>query len=132
MGSLQQPSVVRCTACALSRLPSASASSLPDVRPFSRNCRRGSPKLPISARLMAIADVYDALISRRVYKEGMAHDKAVTIIVEGRGGHFDADMVDAFLDIQDEFRSIAQRFSDSDQDIAKKAEYIAQSVSGSV
>lgn len=76
--------------------------------------------IPISARLMAVADVYDALISRRVYKEGMPHEKAVSIIVEGKGSHFDPDMVDAFLDIQDEFRAIAERYRDSDEDMEKK------------
>jgi putative two-component system response regulator len=77
--------------------------------------------IPISARLMAVADVYDALISRRVYKEGMPHEKAVSIIKEGRGSHFDPDIVDAFLDLQNEFRAIAARFADSDQDMAEKA-----------
>lgn len=68
--------------------------------------------IPISARLMAIADVYDALISRRVYKAPMPHEEAIGIIKKGRGSHFDPDMVDAFLEISDEFRLIAQRFSD--------------------
>jgi putative two-component system response regulator len=81
--------------------------------------------IPISARLMAVADVYDALISRRVYKEGMSHEKAVTIIVEGKGQHFDPDIVDAFVDLQDEFRAIAQRFADSDHDMAEKARQLA-------
>ena len=76
--------------------------------------------IPLSARLMAVADVYDALISRRVYKEGMSHEKAVGIIIEGRGSHFDADIVDAFVELQDEFRAIAQRYADSDQDMADK------------
>jgi len=61
------------------------------------------------------------LISRRVYKEGMPHEKAVTIIVEGRGTHFDPDIVDAFVDLQNEFRAIAARFADSDADMAEKA-----------
>ena len=77
--------------------------------------------IPISARLMAVADVYDALISRRVYKEGMPHEKAVAIITEERGRHFDPDVVDAFLELQDEFRAIAARFGDSDADLAAKA-----------
>jgi len=81
--------------------------------------------IPISARLMAVADVYDALISRRVYKEGMSHDKAVAIMVEGRGSHFDADMVDAFLEIANEFIAIAARFTDSDQELAAKAEHLS-------
>jgi putative two-component system response regulator len=83
-------------------------------------------EIPIPARLMAVADVYDALISRRVYKEGMSHEKAVLIMLEGRGTHFDADMLDAFIDIQDQFRFIASRFIDSDADMAKKKEFAEQ------
>lgn len=81
--------------------------------------------IPISARLMAVADVYDALISRRVYKEGMPHEKAVEIMAEGRAKHFDPDMLDAFLELQEEFRTIAARFHDSDNDLAKKASQFA-------
>ena len=84
--------------------------------------------IPVSARLMAIADVYDALISRRVYKERLSHEQAAQIIVEGRGSHFDPDMVDAFIEIQDEFREIAQRYPDSDGDLQKKIEFLAQAV----
>ena len=82
--------------------------------------------IPIPARLMAVADVYDALICRRVYKEGMPHENAVQIMIAGRGSHFDADMLDAFLDIQEEFRAIALRFADSDEDMDKKKEYQMQ------
>jgi len=82
--------------------------------------------IPIAARLMAVADVYDALISRRVYKDGMPHEDAVRIMVEGRGKHFDADMFDAFIDIQEEFRAIALRFVDTDADMDKKKDYLAQ------
>ena len=70
--------------------------------------------IPISARLMAVADVYDALRSRRVYKPPMTHEAATSIIADGRGVHFDPDIVDAFLTIQNEFIEIAARFSDSD------------------
>jgi putative two-component system response regulator len=77
--------------------------------------------IPISARLMAVADVYDALISRRVYKEGMPHEKAMAIIREGRGSHFDPDMVDAFVAVAEEFRAIAAQYADSDADLADKA-----------
>jgi len=80
--------------------------------------------IPISARLMAVADVYDALISRRVYKEGMSHEQAVQLIIEGRGSHFDPDITDAFLALQDDFIAIAAKFWDSDADLAKKAEYL--------
>jgi len=78
--------------------------------------------IPISARLMAVADVYDALISRRIYKEGMSHEKAVSIIVAGKNRHFDADIVDAFLELQDEFMAIAARFADSDELMALKTQ----------
>lgn len=82
--------------------------------------------IPIAARLMAVADVYDALISRRVYKEGMTHEEAVLIMIEGRGTHFDADMFDAFIDIQEEFRAIARRFVDTDTDMSKKKDFLKQ------
>ena len=72
--------------------------------------------IPLSARLMAVADVYDALISRRVYKPAMPHEKAVAIIREGRGKHFDPDMVDAFDAVIEEFRTIAAAFVDQDDD----------------
>ena len=68
--------------------------------------------IPIAARLMAVADVYDALISRRVYKDGFSDERATGIIVEGRGKHFDPDIVDAFLAIKSEFQEIALRYSD--------------------
>ena len=77
--------------------------------------------IPVSARLMAVADVYDALISRRVYKPPFPHAKALEIIREGRGTHFDPDMVDAFLAIAEEFRAIAERYTDSEGDVAVKA-----------
>lgn len=76
--------------------------------------------IPISARFMALADVYDALISRRIYKEGMRHEDAVEIILKGRGNHFDPDIVDAFLEIQDEFVKIAQQFIDNDETLEHK------------
>ncbi|WP_152223341.1 two-component system response regulator [Pseudomonas sp. SCB32] len=74
--------------------------------------------IPLAARLMAVADVYDALISRRVYKVGMPHEGAVEYIRAQRGLHFDPDIVDAFITLQDEFHSIAERFGDSDSDLA--------------
>ena len=69
--------------------------------------------IPISGRLMAVADVYGALICRRVYKESMSHKKAVEIIAQGKGRHFDPDMVDAFMEISAEFDQIAKRYEDS-------------------
>ena len=82
--------------------------------------------IPVSARLMAVADVYDALISRRVYKEGMSHEKALGIITEGRGSHFDPDVTDAFVELAEEFRAIAKRFADTDEVMAAKAESLAR------
>ncbi|MFA5504121.1 MAG: two-component system response regulator [Vulcanimicrobiota bacterium] len=68
--------------------------------------------IPLSGRLMAIADVYDALISRRCYKPAYTHEEAVRIIREGRGRHFDPELTDAFLEIAEEFRRIADQFRD--------------------
>jgi putative two-component system response regulator len=68
--------------------------------------------IPVAARLMAVADVYDALISRRIYKPAYAHEQAVEIMREGRGTHFDPDIVDAFLAIESTFRQIAGEFND--------------------
>lgn len=84
--------------------------------------------IPVSARLMAVADVYDALISRRLYKEPMTHAQAAQIIVDGRGSHFDPDVVDAFVAVEREFQLIAESFPDSDEDLQKKIEFLAQAV----
>ncbi|WP_426318488.1 HD-GYP domain-containing protein [Pseudoduganella sp. R-43] len=70
--------------------------------------------IPVSARLMAVADVYDALISKRIYKPAFSHEQSVAIMSEGRGRHFDPDVLDAFLAIQDQFRGIAARYVDED------------------
>ena len=69
--------------------------------------------IPVFARIMAVADVYDALISNRVYKTGMPHAKAVEIIRAGRGTHFDPDICDCFLQIEAQFAGIATRFNDA-------------------
>ena len=84
--------------------------------------------IPIPARLMALADVYDALICRRVYKTSMSHEQALQVIVEGRGKHFDPDVVDAFLALGSEFQAVATRFADSVEDLEKKAAYMNSSV----
>jgi putative two-component system response regulator len=70
--------------------------------------------IPVSARLMALADVYDALINKRVYKPAFGHEESVRIILEGRDKHFDPDILDAFLAVQEEFRAIAKSFADED------------------
>ncbi len=71
--------------------------------------------IPIEARFMAIADVYDALVSERVYKKPFSFEKTLAIIKEGRGTHFDPVLVDAFLEIQEDFKNIAQQYSDDTQ-----------------
>ncbi len=76
--------------------------------------------IPIAARLMALADVYDALISRRVYKAGLPHNQAMQLIVDGRGTHFDPDVVDAFVTSHAEFQDIAARFADSADELQVK------------
>ncbi|MBF0202340.1 MAG: two-component system response regulator [Desulfamplus sp.] len=72
--------------------------------------------IPLSGRMMAIADVYDALISKRVYKPPFPHEKALGIILEGRGKHFDPDMVDIFAATENKFREIAIKYADFDEE----------------
>ena len=69
-------------------------------------------QIPVSARLMALADVYDAIISRRVYKDPMPHENAVEIIREESGQQFDPVVVQAFLTLADRFREISETFRD--------------------
>lgn len=68
--------------------------------------------IPLAARLVAIADVYDALISKRVYKEAMGHSEAVKVIIKGEGHHFDPGLIEVFLQTIDDFIAIAQRYKD--------------------
>jgi len=69
-------------------------------------------EIPLPGRIMAIADVYDALISKRVYKEAFSHEKTCELIVKGKGSQFDPDLIDAFLKIEDKFIEIADNFAD--------------------
>ena len=69
--------------------------------------------IPLCGRIMAVADVYDALISKRRYKPSFTHEDALNILREGRGKHFDPELVDAFLAIADRAEAIAQEFADS-------------------
>lgn len=80
--------------------------------------------IPVSARLMALADVYDALICRKVYREPMPHTQAVEVITQVRGKHFDPDVVDAFLDLEQQFHAIAVSYSDTGADLQKKLDYL--------
>lgn len=69
--------------------------------------------IPLCGRLMAVADVYDALISKRVYKPAMSHEEARAILLDGRGSQFDPDVVDAFVACEPAFRDIAYRHGDA-------------------
>lgn len=68
--------------------------------------------IPISGRLMALADVYDALISKRCYKPAMTHEEAKAVILRGYGTHFDPAVVDAFLRCEREFSKISEQYGD--------------------
>jgi len=65
--------------------------------------------IPLSARIMALSDVYDALRSKRIYKEAFSHEKSIGIIAEGRGTHFDPVLVDVFLEHSLIFRDVFDR-----------------------
>ncbi len=85
-------------------------------------------KIPLSARILAVADVYDALISNKVYKQGVEHEAAVQVIFSERASHFDPDVVDAFIEVSPEFAAIAQKYADTDADMQKKIEYLANAI----
>lgn len=74
--------------------------------------------IPLAARLMAIADVYDACISVRVYKPAMPHPEVVDLIERDAGIHFDPEVVDAFIAVKTEFMEVAQRYSDAGKEAA--------------
>ncbi len=79
-------------------------------------------EIPLSGRLMAVADVYDALISRRVYKAPMTHSAAVEIIRNDAGRAFDPDVAGVFLERQEAFRAIALENADFDEERAALAQ----------
>ena len=81
--------------------------------------------IPLAARLMAVADVFDALISKRVYKPALPYARAREIIAASRGSHLDPDVVDAFVRDFDTFRGIAERHADSDAELQAKIERAA-------
>ncbi|HHH19518.1 MAG TPA: HD domain-containing protein, partial [Campylobacterales bacterium] len=69
-------------------------------------------QIPLEAQLMAIADVYDALISRRCYKEGFSFEKSEQIIIDGSGKEFNPEIIEAFIALRFQFREIADRYRD--------------------
>jgi len=71
-------------------------------------------EIPLSGRLMAIADVYDALISERVYKKAIPHKEACKIIIDGNKKQFDPDVIEAFKKVMDQFERISRKYSSED------------------
>jgi putative two-component system response regulator len=71
-------------------------------------------EIPLSGRILALADVYDAITTKRVYKEASTHEVARSIIVQASGSHFDPDIVDTFLATEQKFIEIQKMFSESD------------------
>ena len=74
--------------------------------------------IPVSARLMALADVFDALMTRRVYKAPMTLEETTDIILKGRASHFDPEVVDAFIACRAQFAEIAARYADPEPEPA--------------
>jgi len=70
-------------------------------------------EIPIVARIVAIADVFDALTSKRPYKEPFSVEKALSLIMEGKGSHFDPNVVDSFFAIQDEILAIKKEYDNA-------------------
>lgn len=75
--------------------------------------RASGKQISLPARIVALADVYDALTSRRVYKRAMSHTDAVGVIIEGRGSHFDPMIVDTFLEIADDFDKVRKEMHEA-------------------
>jgi putative two-component system response regulator len=72
-------------------------------------------KIPLAGRIAALADVFDALTSRRSYKKAFSIEESYRIIEQGRGNHFDPDVVDAFFSIQDQILTIKSKYQDETQ-----------------
>jgi putative two-component system response regulator len=73
-------------------------------------------EIPLVARILALGDVYDALTSKRCYKDAFTHDASRSIIVEQRGRHFDPEVVDAFLATETEFQKVREFYQDPAED----------------
>lgn len=84
-------------------------------------------QIPLAARIVSVADVYDALRSKRVYKPAFSHEKSTGIILEGRGTQFDPDIVDAFIKVEAQVREISEKYVDT----VPKLDLMLQAVPGS-
>ena len=90
-------------------------------------------EIPLAARIVAVADVYDALSSRRVYKHALPHDKCVEMIRQETGGHFDPEIIDVWVTIESQYRRIAQQYApnsnqEGDADSSARAPVSPESV----
>lgn len=72
-------------------------------------------QIPLWGRIMAVADVYDAIISRRVYKDALSHQEALAYLLKERGGQFDPEVVDAFIVVADSILEVALKYADDDE-----------------
>ena len=88
--------------------------------------------IPLAGRIMAVADVYDALTSKRCYKDSMPHEKARDIILEGRGSHFDPQLVDAFLACEQEFIKIRNEFHGAGAEQRERSRFLQHFTSTTV
>jgi putative two-component system response regulator len=82
-------------------------------------------QIPLCGRIVAVADVYDALTSRRVYKDAMTHEQAKTIILQGRGSHFDPEVVDSFARGEQQLMAVWERLRDNPDALPRSIESIA-------
>ena len=93
--------------------------------------RLAGEAIPVSARLMTLADVFDALISRRAYKPPFPLTKAVEIVLQGKGSHFDPAVVDAFIERRHDFEEIARRYADTEAECRAKIDALRPSLASS-
>lgn len=80
--------------------------------------------IPCAARLAMVIDVYDALLSRRIYKPTLTHKQAVDVVLSGKGSQFDPDVITAFSEVQDEFYRIANTYGETEKDFRKRLDYL--------
>ena len=85
-------------------------------------------EIPLCGRIVALADVYDALTAKRVYKNAFTHDVAKSVILEESGVHFDPDIVDAFLETEQEFIDIQKRFANAESGDLQDLEFVANNL----
>lgn len=81
--------------------------------------------IPLAARIMAVADVYDAIRSQRVYKPARSHKDALSVVLDGSGSHFDPEIVEAFLAVEQDFEEISEWYKDDVETVKDMAEMIA-------